>query len=626
MLTDTTLKRLNTLSNLSTEGKRINGLFRLLENDIIWKQAYINLHSNKGAITKGIDDCTLDGFSLERVYNIITRLKNNTYEFKPVRRAFIPKKNGKLRPLGIPNGDDKLIQEVAKIILTNIYEPVFSSYSHGFRPERSCHSALNEIRATWTGMKWIIVMDIKGFFDNLNHEILIKQLERKIDDKRFVGIIKELLRAGYMQNEKRHVTFSGTMQGGNLSPILANIYLDDLDKYMENAIKEFNCGKRRRFNTEYANITSKIKSRRIKIDKLKKAGKSMESAEIQEVLREIETLTNERSKLHSVEPMDTEYKRLVYNRYADDFVVGVIGSKQEATEIAKKIKEFLNTQLKLQIADEKFDIVHAGKGVRYLGYDIKSYSGKKILKMDNKYSKSPKRTVKERMQLLVPHELMRKFCNKNGYGNYDTCQATSNPIRTISGDAEIISAFNAELRGIVNYYAIANNAKKSLNRIVQIGRRSCAMTIAHKHKTPVKQVIQSMKRPNGEWIRTIETQEKRYEFRIYRLKTDFKEKGFNYEKLDIEPNTCNFTWSKVELLRRLEANTCEICGSHKNTEVHHIRKLKDIKNGKKAWEILMCAKKRKTLVLCRKCHRALHCGKLDSGIISFKGSETSQNS
>lgn len=614
MLTDTTLKRLEALSILSKQGKRINGLFRLLENEILWKQAYINIHNNEGAVTKGVDECTIDGFSMKRVQRVIEDLKNNTYEFKPVRRAYIPKKSGKLRPLGIPNGDDKLVQEVIKIILTSIYEPIFSEHSHGFRPGRSCHTALNQVRATWTGVKWIIVMDIKGFFDNLNHEILIDLLEKRVDDKRFINIVKGMLKAGVMIDNKWQATYSGTIQGGNLSPILANIYLNELDYFMEDNIKKFNTGKKRSHNKEYLNLSTKMIWRRKKIENLKLSGKGMDDPEIQKILLEIKDIEAIRIKTPSVEAMDKEYKRMVYSRYADDFIIGVIGSKAEAIEIASKVQCFINDVLKLQIADDKFNIVHARKGVRYLGFDVKSYSGKKILKIDNKFSKSAKRTVKERMQILVPQELMRKFCARNGYGDYNKHYIKSIPGRTLASDGDIILAYNAELRGLVNYYAIANNARKSLGDIVQMGRASCAMTLAHKHKTPFNKMIQSIKQSNGEWIYTVQSDKQTYKFRFYRLKTDFQESGFDYKTIDIKPNVFKFTMTKTELIRRMEADTCEICGSHSDIQVHHIKKLKDIKKGKKAWEKLMCTRNRKTLVLCRKCHVALHNGRLDQDI------------
>jgi retron-type reverse transcriptase len=186
MLTATVMKRLEALSEISQQGKRINGLFRLLENPILWHEAYANIYANKGAITPGVDNKTLDGFSEERVTSIMAQLKNETYRFQPVRRTSVPKKNGKKRPLGISSGDDKLIQEVVRILLERIYEPIFESSSHGFRPGHSPHTALERIGHEWTAVKWLIDMDLRDYFTTIPHDWLMKTLRKKIADERFL--------------------------------------------------------------------------------------------------------------------------------------------------------------------------------------------------------------------------------------------------------------------------------------------------------------------------------------------------------------------------------------------------------------------------------------------------------
>jgi RNA-directed DNA polymerase len=200
MLPETVIRRLNSIPDLARQGKRINGLFRLLEGPDLWKRAYEEIASNKGALTKGVTDNTLDGFSPERVESIIARLKEGTYRFNPVRRVYIPKANGKKRPLGIPTADDKLVQSAVKLLLELVYEPIFSDRSHGFRRERSCHTALTEVRDVWTGVKWLIDIDVVGFFDNIDHDILMRLLARKIDDPRFLQLIRRMLDAGYLED------------------------------------------------------------------------------------------------------------------------------------------------------------------------------------------------------------------------------------------------------------------------------------------------------------------------------------------------------------------------------------------------------------------------------------------
>lgn len=258
MLTVTTIKRLDTLGKISETGKRVNGLFRLLENPTLWLQAYAKIYANKGAVTPGIDGKSLDGFSEERVLRIIKQLKEGRYSFQPVKRVYIPKANGKQRPLGMPSGDDKLVAEVVRMLLEKIYEPVFLNESHGFRPGRSCHTALKEIKHKWTGVKWIIDMDIKGFFDNIEHKVLIELLKKKIEDQKFIHLIKLMLTAGYVENWKFHQTYSGTAQGSNVSPLLANIYLHELDLFLSHIRKDFSQGKRRKNTPEYRRITAGI--------------------------------------------------------------------------------------------------------------------------------------------------------------------------------------------------------------------------------------------------------------------------------------------------------------------------------------------------------------------------------
>ncbi len=199
MLSATVMRRLEALGDISKQGKCLNGVFRLLEDRVLWYEAYANSYANKGAITPGVNEVTLDGFSEERVASIIMRLKNGTYRFQPTRRVYIPKKSGKKRPLGISSGDDKLVQEVVRIILERIYEPIFKDTSHGFRPGHSPHTALTQIGEQWSSIKWLVDMDIRDYFTTINHELLMGLLARKIEDTRFLRLIRAMLDAGYLE-------------------------------------------------------------------------------------------------------------------------------------------------------------------------------------------------------------------------------------------------------------------------------------------------------------------------------------------------------------------------------------------------------------------------------------------
>ncbi len=607
MLANTTIKRMNAISEVSKSGKKVNGLYRLMESKELFIQAYQNIYANHGATTKGTDDVTLDGFSVERINGIIENLKKGEYDFTPVRRTYIPKKNGKYRPLGIPSGNDKLVQEVVRMILNQIYEPIFSEKSHGFRQNKSCHTALIQVKQTWTGTKWIIEMDIKGFFDNMSHDVLMGILKKKIDDKRFLKLIEKILKAGYLEEWKFHETYSGTPQGGIVSPILANIYLNEMDSYVETLISEFNKGKSRKENPEYAKIRGKMERCRQKYDAIKD---SAEKEQLEKIKDELEEIYKKRQEVKWGDPFDKTYRRLTYCRYADDFIMGVIGSKEEACEIANKVKEYVESELKMEIAEEKYHINHASRGVRFLGYEVKSYTGKKTLRVRLNGKSVPQRTVSERIQLIIPKEKLQTFAINHGYGDYHNHIPKCRDEITCGSEAEIISTYNAELRGLCNYYALGYAANKRLNQIVGLARTSCAMTIAKKHKTTTTKIIAQLRKDNGEWVLNVNGEKKDYQFRLYRLVTDFKPKAFCYENIDTVPKTGKFCFSRNELVRKLEANVCEYCGSTENVEVHHIRAMKDIKDKTDLWAVMMKARNRKTMVLCKKCHSALHSGKL----------------
>lgn len=242
-------------------------LYRYLLRPDIYFTAYQHLYSNDGAGTKGVNEDTADGFSEVYVERIIEALRTGTYCPKPVRRTYIQKSNGKMRPLGLPTFADKLVQESMRMVLEAVYEPVFSHYSHGFRPGRSCHTALAQLKKEFIGAGWFIEGDIKGCFDNINHTVLISVLKKKIRDARFLNLIQLFLKAGYMENWKYYGTYSGCPQGGIISPILANIYLNELDSYVEELKKEFDVKTPYKTTPAYQAIARKRANLKRKIDR-----------------------------------------------------------------------------------------------------------------------------------------------------------------------------------------------------------------------------------------------------------------------------------------------------------------------------------------------------------------------
>ena len=601
---------MNSIAKVSMSGRRVNGLFRLATNpEVLWKQAYANIYSNKGAITKGVDRNTLDGFSEERVNHLIGLLARREYCPKPVRRTYIPKKNGKLRPLGIPTGDDKLVQEVVRILLEQIYEPIFSENSHGFRPGKSCHSALRQVKNVWNGTKWIIEFDIKGFFDNINHNKMIEFLEKKIDDKRIIHIIRQMLKAGYAQDWKYNATWSGTPQGGVISPILANIYLHELDTFMEDMICQFNKGERRKDNPDYKKLCRQMKIINRELRELRqkfKEGKPLNDAR-KEILRERREIQKKMRVINSRLHVDSEYRRLRYVRYADDFIIGVIGTRKEAESVMLQVKEYINNVLLLEVSEEKTCIADANDGVRFLGYDIKTYTSTKTTKIAWGKGTCNRRTISEKMQLHIPSEKMFQYASKNGYGDMAIFRPKSRPALLRRSDVEILMTYNAEMRGLANYYSLAQGYKTALQRVIGLAQWSFFATLSHKHKSSIGKVARKMKlsaQSGYELKVNINGIPKSY--RLFRLK-DHEPPKIHNSNVDTPWDTTRFTMTRSELVQRLNANTCEYCGKTGGyMEVHHIKALKDVQGKKQLWQQMMCAMRRKTMVLCVDCHNELH--------------------
>ena len=356
------------LKALNKHGKvsdyKFERLYRILYNVEMFYMAYQRIYAKPGNMTPGSDGKTIDQMSTQRISRIIASLKDESYKPNPARRKYIPKKNGKKRPLGIPSFEDKLVQEVVRTILEAIYEEVFEDSSHGFRPNRSCHTALTRIQKTFKSTKWFIEGDIKGFFDNIDHNVLIGILRKRISDERFLRLIRKFLNAGYIENWEYHNTFSGTPQGGIISPILANIYLDCFDKYMEEYTRNFNKGKERHLTKEYSRLSEQIYKLKAEIESAKDA----ESAK--QLKDKYEKLRRERLKVTCRDYMDDTYKRLKYTRYADDFLIGVIGSKADCIKIKSDITQYMQECLHLEMSQEKTLITNAQKPAKFLGYEV----------------------------------------------------------------------------------------------------------------------------------------------------------------------------------------------------------------------------------------------------------------
>lgn len=600
-------RRLDGIADASMKGYPIRNLYRLMYEEELWIEAYAKIYANDGAMTKGVDDITLDGFSRARVAQIIQGLREGTYEPKPVRRENVRKLNGKMRPLGIPNGDDKLAQEVARMILERVYEPIFSDRSHGFRSGKSCHTALSEIRHLWTGTKWLIDVDVKGFFDNIDHKKLLKLLEKKVDDKRFVHLIEQWLQAGYVDDWKFNRTYSGTPQGGIISPILANVYLNELDQFMKGLKGSFDAGEERKSNPEYSRLQAQIRKCKQQIAAIR--NDPSQKGRLAQLQDELEKKEARRSVIPKRLMDDPDYRRLNYCRYADDFVIGVIGSQEDAVAVMEKVKNFLARELLLETNEDKTHISHIEDGCKFLSYVVKAPpEGKEMFVKSN--GKSYKtRTMNGRIGLYVPEGKAEAFCLAHGYGDYKSTKAQGRPYLTVLSELEIVETFNSELRGLAQYYALASNVKIALTKLFFIALESLMRTIGHKRQISAASVYRMLSVGDGYAVR-YEIGGVKKERRVYRLK-DLERRSYG-NLVDRFARPMHLKHTGTELVRRLNARRCEFCGSAKECEVHHVRKLKDIANkrNKSYVELMMIARKRKTMVLCAECHDRLHAGTL----------------
>ena len=581
---------------------KFDKLFQKLYNTDLWLMAYESIAPNPGNMTKGVDGKTVDGMGMEHIQAAIADLKASRYKTTPVRRTYVKKANGRSRPIGIPNFEDKLLQTVVKFILEAIYEPTFSNASHGFRPGRSCHTALERVKKM-TGTRWWIEGDIKGFFDHLDHSTLLHILGQRITDKRFLHLIEQILRAGYIEDWQYHQTYSGAPQGGNLSPLLSNVYLNELDQRMAAKIVEFNMGMQRRKTPEYRKVTNQ---RRQAKEQARESGN----------WTIYKSLTKQMLEMPASDPQDPGFRRMTYCRYADDFLVGIIGSKAEATAIKEWLASYLKMELFLELSAEKTLITNARKRVRFLGYEIKRWRGERRLRYRASRGPVIRRTGNQQLALLIPHDRCETFSRP--YGDVQKWRGHSRGNLTYLNGLEILMMYNAEIRGFLGYYALADDLTSVASRVLWLTTSSFMRTLADKHRSSVRKVASRLKEGPNHYVVTFRRDDgttRAYALVSSTKQLERKKVSFD-ENLDRIPSTWQYR-SRTELGQRLLANECEWCGTREETfEVHHVRKLKDLR-GRTVWERRMIARQRKTLVLCKKCHVDLYAGRLSEATRSY---------
>ena len=591
------------LSSLTEHSEDLNykfeRLYRILFKEEMFHVAYQRIYAKPGNMTAGSDGKTIDQMSLTRIEKLINSLKDESYQPQPSRRVYIPKKNGKMRPLGVPAFEDKLLQEVVRMVLEAIYEGQFENVSHGFRPNRSCHTALAQIQRTFCGAKWFVEGDIKGFFDNINHDVLINTLKERISDDRFIRLIRKFLNAGYIENWKFHNTYSGTPQGGIVSPILANIYLDKLDKYMKEFQDKFDKGEHRKRNEQTQILWNERRRILAKLEVVK------DEAEKAELIRQYKANRKESVNYPSGDEMDVNYKRLKYVRYADDFLIGIIGSKQDAMTIKEDVKNFLNEKLFLELSDEKTLITHTEDSAKFLGYEI---SVRKSNTTRRSANGALRRAYNKRVRLMIGEDTVKKKLLEHRtleikiHNGKEQWKPKSRASLVSNDDLEILDKYNNEIRGLYNYFSLANNCNV-LSKFSYIMKLSMYKTFAHKYRTKVRKILKKYYR-NGHFS-------VKYQLRNGTVKDlTFYHDGFrkknpmSYNNIDKLPNIMYHTASS-SLIDRLKAEKCEVCGATGKLVMHHVRKLKDLK-GKTPLEKRMIARKRKTIALCGSCLKTTH--------------------
>jgi group II intron reverse transcriptase/maturase len=583
---------LGVLRERGRRGLPCGELYRQLFNPQLYLLAYGRIYANKGAMTPGVTQETVDGMSVRKIESIIDAMRHERYRFRPVRRVYIPKKqSGKTRPLGLPTWSDKLVGEVVRLLLEAYYEPTFSDRSHGFRPGKGCHTALREVANTWAGNTWFIEGDIADCFGSLDHEVMLRVLGEKVRDQRFLRLVRNMLTAGYLEDWTWNATLSGAPQGGVVSPVLSNIYLHKLDEFVETVlIPEYTRGKRRASNPEYKKVAQAIVRARRQGDR----------AEVRSLYRRLHSLPSQ-------DPKDPNYRRLRYVRYCDDTLLGFVGPKAEAEEVKQRIAKFLRDDLKLELSQEKTLITHARtKRAKFLGYEISVASTNQKTRRPSASDRRNRRSVCGAVVLHVPASVVKAKSAPYLSRGKPACR---NPLVNET-DYVIVGKYGIEYRGIVQYYLLAGDVQR-LHRLRWVMETSMLKTLARKHGSSVTKMAARFKAkiatPHGPrtcFEATLVLDSRR------ELVARFGGIPLKRQKTaELTDRLTGPVYPHKELIRRLAANRCELCKRPGEVEAHHVKSRNELQRAGDAssdWVKMMVARRRKSLVVCGSCHDRIH--------------------
>lgn len=571
--TENVIKKLNDLTKRSCMRSDLiidRNLYSLVCDRKLILLAYDNIKSKPGSLTQGIIPTTLDGISNERLEKLIISLKNESFKFTPARRVYVPKSNNTKdkRPITIASPMDKLVQEAMRLILNSIYEPLFLNCSHGFRPNRSCHSALKEIKTQFQPMTWIIEGDINKCFDNINHNKLMEIIEKKIADRQFTKLIWKSLKAGYFEFQIFKHNIVGTPQGSIISPILANIYLNQLDQFVKELKEEFDIGK----EPSPTNETTRL------IQRMRKAKKLGDNGAVKKIWKE-------RKACPYTNFYDPKYRRLSYVRYADDWVIGIRGSYQETEIIRSKVSQFCKS-IELNVNETKTKITNLNKEkVMFLGTIIKRSCQVGYIKIQASAMKRKNRQLRFEAPIQrIRSKLISSGFIKKGksYPRYIWMHLTHD---------QIIHLYNAVFRGFINYYSFVHNYSRLVSYVGYILKQSCAKLLAAKftlNKTikAYKKFGKDLRSPKG--IKFISPK--------YKTTLEFKNKDFSVIQ----------SLYSAKSIASLCGLACLNCGSTDKVEMHHIRAMKDLNPKLSYLDKLMVKANRKQIPLCKICHIQKH--------------------
>lgn len=546
-------------------------IYKLLFDPNMYQIAYHKLRSNPGNMTPGVSPETLDGMSSEWIDEIIQNMKNENFQFKPSRRVNIPKPKGGTRPLSVAPPRDKVVQEVIRMILDAIFTPTFSKNSHGFMANKGCHSALKQVYMQFKGVTWVIEGDISKCFDSIDHHKLMNIIEEKITDRRFTKLIWKSLRAGYFEfNEYKH-TVAGTPQGSIISPTLCNIFMHQLDHFVENLMPSFNKGEKPKINNVYMSHANALA-------RAKKRGDHHRMKQETALMR----------RLDSVDFHDPNFKRLYYVRYADDWIIGIRGSHLECKEILQKVDDKLEG-MGLKLSKEKTKITN-------LRLDKVMFLGTQIFRSRHRRFTMMKMGASRRLGLGIRMEApLNRVRDKLTAAGFIKEGKPHPKFKWMPlGKDQIIHLYNSVYRGILNYYSFSHNINQLHGLLSLILKSSCAKLLAAKFNLHTRSQVY---KKYGRW-----------------LEKDGKV-GFYHPKVKVDPNNFKIKQEKIDIVQSLFAQTksianlydliCAKCGSIHKVEMHHVKMMKNL-NTKNWLDAIMAKANRKQIPLCRKCHMEHH--------------------